>query len=64
MDAQFKPVPFALRATGPYRSVMRLLHEMETGPRQLRIRTYTMSQAEGDAEAVTLDLNVELLARP
>lgn len=63
-DAQFKTVPFSLRTTGPYRSVMRLLHEMESGPRQLRIRTYTMSQNEGDADSVTLELNVELLARP
>lgn len=63
-EAQFKLVPFTLRATGPYRSVMRLLHEMETGPRQLRIRTFTMSQAEGDAESVTMELNVEILARP
>lgn len=63
-DAQFKTVPFSLRATGPYRSIMRLLHEMEAGPRQLRIRTYAMTQAEGDPDTVTLELNVDLLARP
>ena len=64
-ENQFKPVPFSLRATGSYRQIIRLLHEMETGPRQLRIRTYTLSQGEGNAEdSVSLDLNVELLARP
>ena len=63
--SQFKPVPFSLRATGTYRQIIRLLHEMETGPRLLRIRTYTISQAEGSADdSVSLELNVELLARP
>lgn len=63
--SQFKPVPFTLRATGSYRQIMRLLHELETGPRLLRIRTYTLSQAEGGADdAISLELTVDLLARP
>jgi Tfp pilus assembly protein PilO len=60
----FKPVPFAVRATGPYRQVMRLLHELETGPRLVRIRTFTFSQAEGEESAVTMELTLDLLARP
>jgi Tfp pilus assembly protein PilO len=73
----FKPVPFTLQATGTYRQIMRLLHELETGPRLLRIRTYALSQSGGGAEPgriaepnaepvdlVTLEVNVELLARP
>jgi Tfp pilus assembly protein PilO len=63
-DSPFKVVPFSVRATGPYRQVMRLLHEMETGPRLLRIRTYTLSQGEADPDTVTLEASVELLARP
>jgi Tfp pilus assembly protein PilO len=73
----FKPVPFTLLATGTYRQIIRLLHELETGPRLLRIRTYALSQnglgaatPEGSApgaeavDLVTLEANVELLARP
>jgi Tfp pilus assembly protein PilO len=52
-DSQFKAVPFTLRATGTYRQIIRLLHELETGPRQLRIRTYTFTQSEGGAAAST-----------
>jgi Tfp pilus assembly protein PilO len=63
-DSPFKSVPFSVRASGPYRQVMRLLHEMETGPRLLRIRTYTISQNEADPDAVTFEASVELLARP
>jgi Tfp pilus assembly protein PilO len=84
----FKPVPFSLRATGTYRQILRLLHELETGPRLLRIRTYTLAQSEGGSapvsregatpgpgaaaselaglapDLVTMELSVELLARP
>jgi Tfp pilus assembly protein PilO len=75
-ESLFKSVPFALRATGTYRQIMRLLHELETGPRQLRIRTYSLTQSEGDAapasleggavasDLITLELSVDLLARP
>jgi len=63
-DAPYKAVPFSLRASGTYRQILRLLRELETGPRQLRIRTYTFSAADGDADLVTMELNVELLARP
>lgn len=75
--SQFKAVPFSLRATGTYRQILRLLHELETGPRLLRIRTYALNQNEGGPastgpdgaalprdDTVTMDLNVELLARP
>jgi len=87
-DSPFKPVPFSLRATGSYRQIIRLLHELETGPRQLRIRTFALTQSEAGSapagregpapaagaaasapaappvELVTMELSVELLARP
>ena len=73
----YKTVPFTLQASGTYRQIMRLLHELETGPRLLRIRTYALSQRGGVAlkteagapaaemsDLVNLEANVELLARP
>jgi Tfp pilus assembly protein PilO len=63
-DSPYKSVPFTLRATGTYNQIIRLLHELETGPRLLRIRTYSLSQSEGVADLVTMDLTVELLAHP
>ena len=74
----YKPVPFTIKATGTYRQIMRLIHELETGPRQLRIRSYALTEAGGGgapaapgadplaptADLVTLDLTVEVLARP
>ena len=63
-DSPYKVVPFALRASGTYRQILRLLRELETGPRQLRIRTYTFSASDTEPDLITMDLNVELLARP
>jgi Tfp pilus assembly protein PilO len=73
----YKPVPFTLLATGTYRQIIRLLHELESGPRLLRIRTYVLSHSGGRAasptdagpaaevvDLVTLEVTVELLARP
>jgi Tfp pilus assembly protein PilO len=62
--SHYKPVPFALRATGTYRQIIRLLHELESGPRLLRIRTYTLNQTEGEADLVNLEMTVEVLGRP
>ena len=63
-DSPYKAVPFSLRASGTYRQILRLLHELETGPRQLRIRTYNFAASDTEADLVTMELNVELLARP
>jgi Tfp pilus assembly protein PilO len=63
-DSPYKPVPFSLRATGSFRQIIRLLHELETGPRQLRIRTYALNQSVSDPDQVTLELTLEILGRP
>jgi Tfp pilus assembly protein PilO len=63
-DRPFKTVPFSLRTTGSYRQLLRVLRELENGPRLLRIRTFNLDAERGDPERLTLDLTVELLARP
>lgn len=63
-DRPFKTVPFSLRTTGSYRQLLRVLRELENGPRLLRIRTFSLDAERGDPEKLTLDLTVELLARP
>lgn len=63
-DRPFKTVPFNLRTTGSYRQLLRVLRELENGPRLLRIRTFNLDAERGDPEKLSLDLTVELLARP
>jgi len=70
----YKPIPFSLRATGSYHQIIRLIHELESGPRLLRIRTFSLSGSEGapdlarsgggEGDLVTMEMTVELLGRP
>lgn len=65
-EQPYKTVPFALRTTGSYRQVMRFLRELEISPRLYKVQTYSLTQNSGseDAASVTLDLTLEVLARP
>ncbi|HVZ64053.1 MAG TPA: type 4a pilus biogenesis protein PilO [Lacunisphaera sp.] len=63
-DAPYKTVPFSLRATGTYRQMLRLVHELETGPRLLRVKTFSFTGSDTTEDVVTMELNVELLAKP
>ncbi len=60
----FKSVPFSLRVTGTFPQVMSFLHELETGPRLLRIKTYNFTRSDPKSNALALDLTVELLGSP
>ncbi|MEJ1972734.1 MAG: hypothetical protein WDM96_09820 [Lacunisphaera sp.] len=62
-DAAFVSIPFSLRAGGSYRQIMRLIHELETGPRLCRITAYSLTGG-GDDDRVQLDLSLEMLGRP
>lgn len=72
-DQAYKTVPFTIRTSGSYRQVLRFLRELESGPRLFKVQTYSFAQggtgrspgsAEGDISQVTLDLTIEMLARP
>lgn len=63
-DKPYRAVPFNLRTTGTYRQVLRVLRELENGPRLLRVTSFNFDASGGDPESLTLDLTVELLARP
>jgi Tfp pilus assembly protein PilO len=58
----FKAVPFSFRVSGSYIQIMNFLHQLETGPRLLRIRTYSFVRGDAKTKSLDLDLTVELLA--
>jgi Tfp pilus assembly protein PilO len=60
----FKVIPFSLQATGAYAQLIRFLHNLETGPRLLRIRRYSLERADAQSGAMRLDLTAEALGRP
>lgn len=60
----FKAVPFSMQVAGSYRNLMDFLHELETGPRLLRIRGYDFARGDSADGELSLELTVEFLARP
>jgi Tfp pilus assembly protein PilO len=57
----YKAVPFSLRVTGSYPQVINFVHELETGPRLLRIKSFSFSRSDARSNTLALDLIVELL---
>ena len=61
----YRAIPFSLRLTGAYPQVLAFLHELETGPRVLRVKNYRFAQTDAAAaDGLSLDLTVEMLGRP
>ena len=54
-------VPFALQINGPYPAVLEYLNRLETSPRVLRVRNFSLARIRPDATALDLDLEVEIL---
>jgi Tfp pilus assembly protein PilO len=63
-DSAYKAIPFSMRATGTYSQLIRFLRELESGPRQARIKTFDFTRADAKSNALTLGLTVELLGSP
>ena len=59
----FKVVPFSLRVTGTYPQIMNFLRQLETGPRVLRIRSYSFVRSDAKNSQLDLELTVDVLAR-
>ncbi len=60
----YKSIPFTLRVTGSYAQLMSFLRELESGPRQLRIKTFDFGRGDGKTNSLALGLTVELLGSP
>jgi Tfp pilus assembly protein PilO len=60
----FKLIPFSLQATGTYSQLIHFLHNLESGPRLMRIRGYSLDRADTRPGAMRLELTAETLGRP
>jgi Tfp pilus assembly protein PilO len=56
-------VPYGLRVIGTYEHVVAFLLGLETGPRLVKITTFSVSRTDPSGASVSLDLNVELLGK-
>ncbi len=59
----FRRVPYGLRVTGTYEQVVSFLLALETGPRLVKITTFTLARLDPAGRTVSLDLNIELLGK-
>lgn len=63
-DNPYKAIPFSFRVTGSYAQILNFVRALESGPRLLKIRTYSFSRGDPKLSTLTLDLNVDLLGSP
>ena len=64
-EEAFRAIPFSLRLTGSYPQILDYVHQLETGPRLVRVKNFRFAQAESAAaDGLSLDLTVEMLGRP
>ncbi|MDD2763842.1 MAG: hypothetical protein PHE83_07725 [Opitutaceae bacterium] len=62
--ATYKRVPFSLRLTGPFRTVIAYLQRVESGPRFGRINGFQLQRQDPTTDKVVLQLDLELLGFP
>ncbi|HVU18019.1 MAG TPA: type 4a pilus biogenesis protein PilO [Candidatus Didemnitutus sp.] len=59
----YRAVPFSMHVNGTYAQIMNFVHQLETGPRLVRIRTYSfVRSADVKSKNLDLDLTADLLA--
>ena len=64
-EEAYHSIPFSLRLSGAYPQILEYLHQLETGPRLLRVKNYRFAQSDSaTADGLALDLTVEVLGRP
>lgn len=61
--ADFRAVPYSLRAAGSYRQLIAFVQALETGPRLVRITSFDWARTSPADDLHTLDLNLEMLGK-
>lgn len=59
----FKRIPYTLRVTGTHEQVASFLLALETGPRLVKIVSFSFSRRDASGNALALDLSLELLGK-
>lgn len=63
-DAPYRVVPYSVRLTGSFEEVAQFVRRLETGPRLLRVSSFTLQRSGPETSQVTLALNLDILGRP
>ncbi|MDD3179085.1 MAG: type 4a pilus biogenesis protein PilO [Opitutaceae bacterium] len=62
-EALYKSVPYTLKVTGTYEQTAGFLHGIETGPRLVKITSFSFNRREVASPSILLELSVELLCK-
>jgi len=63
-EAKYRTVPLSLTVKGTYSQVFNFLHRVETGSRLIKIASFTMHRSQPTGDAVTLAMELNMLAYP
>ena len=61
--ALYKRIPYTLHVTGTFEQVAAYLLALETGPRLANITSFVFNRRDKDPNALSLELNLELLGK-
>jgi len=63
-EGKYKTVPVTLTVKGTYAQAFDLLHKIETGSRLIKIASFTLYRSQPTGDAVTLAMDLNMLAYP
>jgi Tfp pilus assembly protein PilO len=64
VEGKYKTVPVTLTVKGTFAQAFDFLYKVETGSRLIKISTFTIHRSEPTGDAVTLALDLNMLAYP
>lgn len=59
----YKRIPYTLRATGTHEQVMSFVRGLETGPRLVTIKSFSLARPDPNGTNLTLDLSLDFLGK-
>jgi Tfp pilus assembly protein PilO len=59
-----RTIPFSANITGTFAQVYGFLYQLEHGPRLMRINSFSFARRVQAGDAVVLEINLEMLAKP
>jgi len=63
-EGKYKTVPITVTVKGTYAQAFDFLHKVETGSRLIKISTFTLHRSQPTGDAVTLAMDLNMLAYP
>ncbi len=63
-ENRYKLVPVSFSVTGSFAQVVAFVHQVEHGPRLMKITGFSVRRRQPTSNTITMDLNLEMLGRP